>query len=1677
MKAGLDGETAAPESWPAVTVVVPVFNGEACIAACIEALLAQDYPGPAPELIVVDNGSTDSTSQILGQFLSQHEGRVRSLRVTQRGSSPARNAGILRASHKIIALTDADCVPRPDWLKELVAASISQPDASFVGGSIRALEPVNRISAFAESLFDQRRAILEDKPPYIITANLLVRRSDMLRFGLFNTAYPRGQDTELAWRAHYLHNARFAYAERAVVDHVNITTFAGLLHKGLQHGQGSARLWADFQPHHKRSVQKRLRQTKPFGDALRETWRIISRPWQARESRGCDPFYAAWFRLARHLSFVRHSLWPKPLPAPPPEQATIVMPLRQQRDGWLEQAVLSALCQTVPVAVIVVTSPATPASNRALLQNLQAAYSRLRVIERPPSAGFADAINLGFKHAATPRVGLLLSDDWLAPEAVELCLARDADIVGTGRVAYDAEEKQVLWQTGGDQARYDSLTDDQSRASYVGHFLMFRRSAFLAAGGVDPAIGLTGADDYDLIWTLLERGASVSLVPQALYHYRDHDGERLTLRRQEDQIGDLRKILTKHRVPAEEVERLVAAKSRWYGVPCHVAIKNPAWFREAAEPTSSVTTTRSTDQSHFAAAWGDDLCALVAGLGTSVADIQTLTSHATADSSRGSWKLEDAEGRVLKGRRLESVERARQISSLRGLLGDLPLAEVVACRGDALLEEWVAGPTLDSVSFDLDTAQALGDLVGRLATSGTGSPLLDPRVRSTDSLLNKLEQTLLELAAADVLSDDLCRRLLTRAQQNQPDRLESGVVHLDLQPRNVVLTATGPRVIDNELLDIGFLDSDLARTWYLWPMAAAAQTRFLKAYEKYRSPRKFLLHEVFWAIHTLACAASYLHRTGQPVGHLSQALGRLAHGELPRRWSGGNAVAPEQAGKPVRVAFICDYLAIGGQERICLNLLRSLDRSRFAPYVYAFRGGALVAEFRQLGVPLLIGSARDPLEAQANWTALDAEEKLAYRDTLAAALARDQIDAALVFAWRDAVPAAQAAGVRVLIEKLDGPALVGKIADKSGFDRVVAESATLRDEVLKRRVELGLDEERVEWVFPGIDLAEFDPARFDSGAERARLGLSETDLVVGTVSRLIPDKNIKLLVQAFARIDPADCPGKPRLLIVGPDGGALGDLQTRAHDLGISDRVTFLPATDRVAAVMAAIDVFAETSLREGLPTVILEATAMGLPILTTGVGSIPEVIEENGFLLPGFGPEGLADRLKRLLCDPKLRQGMAQRSRMLSSRFALRHSIGRYEEMILECLAEKPQRPEDYPCRVRAEPAEAGLRTGPLKVLAVVSRLKWHHIDYLIALGKRVALQVAVVSEAHSGAVANGRKWGLDIVVVDAANPEHPPHQPWQEIIRGYRPDVVHAMYYLHEELTANLRSVLDGVNVNGCRPRLVFECRDPLTTMRPVGNQRATLAERTALEAADGWIFVSEATRSYYEKLHGLNLQRALIVPHGFAERTVAPPSAKLSAVDGRLHLALVGTAAAAADECRYYGNIIRSLCRQGIVVHSHFHPEPAADALYAGLAAELSDYHAHPKLPFRDGTILSQALSVYDVLGVFHEVDAPQRNQSRTLEVCMPTKAVCGWLLGGLPIVCTPHYRGLTEWIGRFGIGLTVASVDETGGLLGRTEEIERATRACLEHRHLFTNETQATRIDGYFRSLFLGRESCL
>ncbi len=298
--------------WPTVSVIVPVRDGAEQITPCLDAVLAQDYPGPTPEVIVVDNGSTDGTPAVLGALSPL----VRTIREPRPGVSWARNRAIVAARGEWLAFTDADCVPRPNWLRELVAIALADPGVSFVGGRITALPPTNSISLFAESLFDQRRSILEEQPASFISANLLARRDDLIRFGMFNPAYPRGQDTELAWRSQSVHGARCTYADEAIVEHLNPATLLELVSKAIQHGGGSARLWRDFEAYHGRSIRRRVSQVKPFLDAFRETVALVPLPWRSvDEARGghrrYDPFYFAIFRLVRHLSFVHRTLLPE----------------------------------------------------------------------------------------------------------------------------------------------------------------------------------------------------------------------------------------------------------------------------------------------------------------------------------------------------------------------------------------------------------------------------------------------------------------------------------------------------------------------------------------------------------------------------------------------------------------------------------------------------------------------------------------------------------------------------------------------------------------------------------------------------------------------------------------------------------------------------------------------------------------------------------------------------------------------------------------------------------------------------------------------------------------------------------------------------------------------------------------------------------------------------------------------------------------------------------------------------------------------------------------------------------------------------------------------------------------------------------------------------------------------
>jgi glycosyltransferase involved in cell wall biosynthesis len=375
----------------------------------------------------------------------------------------------------------------------------------------------------------------------------------------------------------------------------------------------------------------------------------------------------------------------------------------------------------------------------------------------------------------------------------------------------------------------------------------------------------------------------------------------------------------------------------------------------------------------------------------------------------------------------------------------------------------------------------------------------------------------------------------------------------------------------------------------------------------------------------------------------------------------------------IRVGFICDTFELGGQELGCLALLRRLDRNRFTPYLYTFRPGNLLDEVAALGIPILVGHNKPP--SDESWTATDAAARRAYRERLAAALHDDRIDVCMVYAWREGVDAAHAAGITAIIERVDGIDLGSRIADKSPCARVICEAKAVRDVILAQSSILNCRREQLRVIRNGIDLERFDPSRYDREQCRAALGFGAREFVIGALSRLAPEKNLEHLLRGVAalihRYDKLD--GLVRAVIAGPDCGSLKSLEAEAAQLGIAERVKFLPATSEAPQLLRALDVFAITSLFEGVPFALLEAMAMELPIVATPVGAIPETIDGNGFLVSVQRTEDMVQALRRLRSDVQLRHALAARSLVLSKRYDVNRMVREYEALMLDVVRERP--------------------------------------------------------------------------------------------------------------------------------------------------------------------------------------------------------------------------------------------------------------------------------------------------------------------------------------------------------------------------------------------------------------------
>ena len=281
---------------PNVSIVVPVYNARQTVEACIQSLLNLQYDAGL-ELIFVDNGSTDGSSEILQSFA----GRIRILHQPKRGAGAARNLGIRQARFPVIAFIDSDCEADPDWLRHL-AVPLDDPQNGISGGAILAKRPFNRIEKFGECVHDNEKAIACYRPPYVDTANAAARKEVLEGVGGFDETFLRQQDVELSVRM-LMAGYRFAYAQRAVVYHRNESTYWGLCREGFTHGLHAISVLEKHYAFYRKVGYRPLR-LRPYRRLLGHLWDCLFSADSATAL--CHLVFNAGTRLGRLGGAVRY---------------------------------------------------------------------------------------------------------------------------------------------------------------------------------------------------------------------------------------------------------------------------------------------------------------------------------------------------------------------------------------------------------------------------------------------------------------------------------------------------------------------------------------------------------------------------------------------------------------------------------------------------------------------------------------------------------------------------------------------------------------------------------------------------------------------------------------------------------------------------------------------------------------------------------------------------------------------------------------------------------------------------------------------------------------------------------------------------------------------------------------------------------------------------------------------------------------------------------------------------------------------------------------------------------------------------------------------------------------------------------------------------------------------------
>jgi glycosyltransferase involved in cell wall biosynthesis len=210
---------------------------------------------------------------------------------------------------------------------------------------------------------------------------------------------------------------------------------------------------------------------------------------------------------------------------------------------------------------------------------------------------------------------------------------------------------------------------------------------------------------------------------------------------------------------------------------------------------------------------------------------------------------------------------------------------------------------------------------------------------------------------------------------------------------------------------------------------------------------------------------------------------------------------------------------------------------------------------------------------------------------------------------------------------------------------------------------------RVRVVWNGVDGSLYEP-RDGTFIRRKReeLGISSGAIVLGTVGRYYPEKNYGMLLEVICILR-EEC--NPVLVMVG-DGPLMNDFVRDAKRLGVLDNLRILGERGDTQNLYPAFDLFLLSSVREGMPLVVIEAMACALPVVSTNVGGIRNIVKDGntGFLVPPGDASAMANRIRTLMANATLREQFGRSARDFFERnLSVEQMVGQYESVYREVV------------------------------------------------------------------------------------------------------------------------------------------------------------------------------------------------------------------------------------------------------------------------------------------------------------------------------------------------------------------------------------------------------------------------